>query len=195
MSGQTCGQLGVPALFVETRGVYARLGCDVYGIERDARTFPGGAASITHPPCRLWSSLRHLSKAHPSEKEVAFFALDVVRRWGGVLEHPLRSSFWREAGVRDLHSGRRDKFGGWLLPIFQQWFGHRAQKATFLYLVGVEPSALPPIPLVLGDATHTVGLWSGRDRSRCRPTISNGEYARTPEPLARWLIQVVGSVR
>ena len=47
---------------------------------------------------------------------------------------------------------------------------------------------VPPLPLVLGEATHTVGLWSGRDKATCRPSIAKHEYESTPDELASWLV-------
>jgi len=48
----------------------------------------------------------------------------------------------------------------------------------------------PPLPLVLGEATHTVGLWSGCDKATCRPSIAKHEYEHTPPELAQWLVDL-----
>jgi hypothetical protein len=72
--------------------------------------------------------------------------------------------------------------------IDQFWFGHRAQKRTKLYICGCKPKNVPKIPIRLGKATHTVGLWSGRNRQTCRPSILKKEYEATPEEFAEWLI-------
>lgn len=181
----------VAVLFARTDSHYKDIpGCDVYDIERDALTWAGGTAIVAHPPCRAWASLRHCAKPSPGEKEYAIWAIEQVRRWGGVLEHPLRSLLWPTANLPE--PGERDTFGGWTLIVDQNWWGHRARKRTRLYIVGCEPSDLPDMPMVLGEATHTVGLWSGRDKARCRPSISKPEFEHSPPAFARWLAELAG---
>lgn len=179
----------VAVLFARADSIYKTLpGCDVYDIDRDARTFPGGMPVIAHPPCRAWASLRHHAKPRDGEKDLAHFAISAVRANGGVLEHPWLSTLWDAAGLPA--PGYTDEWGGWTLPIDQNWFGHRARKRTRLYIVGVPPRQIPEMPIVLGEATHTVGLWSGRDRARCRPSIAKWEYEHTPQVLAEWLVEL-----
>jgi hypothetical protein len=86
-----------------------------------------------------------MSRPKDGERELAFFAVEVVRAYGGVLEHPARSKLWPEYKLP--RPGHTDSFGGFTLPVDQHWFGHRAKKATFLYIVGTSPKDLPPIPL------------------------------------------------
>ncbi|WAG77019.1 hypothetical protein LMK08_16720 [Metapseudomonas furukawaii] len=179
----------VAVLFARADSIYKTLpGCDVYDMERDARTFPGGLPVVAHPPCRAWASLRHHAKPRDGEKDLAYFAISAVRNNGGVLEHPWLSTLWDAAGLPA--PGRTDEWGGWTLPVDQNWFGHRARKRTRLYIVGVSPRHIPEMPIVLGEATHTVGLWSGRDRERCRPSIAKWEYEHTPQALAEWLVEL-----
>lgn len=170
--------------------------CDVYDIDRDARNFAGGAPIVAHPPCRAWGRLRTFAKPRADEKDLAIFAVQSIRAFGGVLEHPKGSTLWPTAGLPA--PGQRDEFGGWTLPIFQSWWGHRAEKATLLYIVGCEPRDMPPMPIVLGDATHVVS-GSGRraDGGRIkkgdrgwRPEIKKAEREHTPPALAEWLVEV-----
>ena len=42
------------------------------------------------------------------------------------------------------------------------WWGHKAEKATFLYIVGCSPFDIPNLPMRLDEPTHTVSS-SGRD--------------------------------
>ncbi len=178
--------MSVAVLFARADSVYKTLpGCDVWDIERDARKWPGGSPVVAHPPCRAWASLRHHAKPREGEKELALLAIRRVRQYGGVLEHPLFSTLWKVAGLPE--PGQRDEFGGWTLIVDQNWFGHRARKRTRLYIVGCEPADIPAMPIRLGEATHTVGLWSGRDKSNCRPSITKPEYEGTPLELAAWL--------
>lgn len=175
--------------------------CDVWDAERDARKWPGGAPVVAHPPCRAWGQLRALANPRPDEKALAIFAVNQVRTFGGVLEHPKNSTLWPVAGLPA--PGRRDEFGGWTLPIFQNWFGHRAEKPTLLYIVGCEPADIPPLPLVLGDATHVIGS-SGRRRdggrlhkgdAGWRPEVTKAEREHTPPALAAWLVQLAERCR
>lgn len=187
----------IAVLFARQDSIYKTLGCDVWDIERDARKWPGGSPVVAHPPCRLWGRLRHFANSMPGEKELALFAVEQVRRFGGVLEHPAYSTLWPAAGL-PKPGQVPDKFGGWTLPIFQSWFGHRADKATFLYIVGIAPAQIPVLPLMLGEATHIIGTSARRKDglrlrpgdSGYRPEVTKAEREHTPEPLARWLLKV-----
>ena len=179
----------VAALFVRHDSVYKTApGVDAWDAERDARLWPGGCPAVCHPPCRAWATLRHHAKPRPGEKELALWSVAQVRQHGGVIEHPHRSTLWPAAGLPE--PGQRDAWGGWTLTVDQHWWGHRAQKRTRLYIVGCEPGDIPVMPLALGEATHTVGLWSGRNKATCRPSISKPEYEGTPPDFARWLVEL-----
>lgn len=179
----------VAVLFACADSIYKALPvCEVYDKKRNALRYEGGLPVVAHPPCRAWASLRHCAKPEPGEKELAYFALAQVRKNGGVLEHPHRTTFWQAAGLPDV--GEVDQHGGYTIVVDQNWWGHRAQKRTRLYICGVEPRDLPRMPLTLGHATHTVGLWSGRDKARCRPSIGKKEFEATPHDFAIWLVTV-----
>lgn len=187
----------VAALFVRSDSVYKAMpGVDAWDAERDARKWAGECPVIAHPPCRAWGQLSHFAKPRDDEKALALWAVDQVRAHGGVLEHPKKSTLWPAAGLP--YPGERDKFGGWTLPIFQSWWGHRAEKATLLYIVGCAPAEIPDIPLVLGDAPCIVGS-SGRrtDGKRLQPgdagyrqEITKAEREHTPPELAAWLVEL-----
>ena len=157
--------------------------CDVYDMERDARTFGGGLPVIAHPPCRAWGQLRHFAKPREDEKDLAFHAIEQVRNFGGILEHPLKSTFWDAAKVPA--AGRIDEFGGFRFPILQSWFGHRAEKATYLYVCGVKPKDVPATPYSIAEPSHVV-----QSRSDRRPHISKAEREHTPAMLATWLVRL-----
>lgn len=85
----------IAVLFARKDSVYKTIPeCDVYDQERDALTWLGGVPAICHPPCRLWGRLRQFSTAPIEEKQLAIFAVDQVRKHGGILEHPSGSSLW-----------------------------------------------------------------------------------------------------
>lgn len=187
----------VAVLFARADSNYKALpGVDVWDAERDARRWPGGCQVVAHPPCRAWGRLRHFAKPRPDEKELALFAVDQVRRFGGVLEHPKASTLWAAAGLPA--PGHSDEFGGWTLPIAQHWFGHRAEKLTLLYIVGCAPDQVPDMPMVLGGSTHVIA--QGRnlpDGKRLvkgmpgwRPEVSKAEREHTPPKLAAWLVEL-----
>lgn len=191
-----CAMNCVAVLFARRDSIYKSIpGTDVFDADRDALRWPGGTPVVAHPPCRAWGQLRHMANPRDGEKELAIFAIDQVRRFGGVLEHPKNSSLWPFFGIQD--APRRDAFGGWTLPINQSWWGHRAEKATRLYVVGCEPSDVPTIPLVLGDAPcvcGTPGAYKGRRLRRgdpgWRPEITKAEREHTPKALAQWLVEL-----
>ncbi len=191
----------VSVLFARSDSFYKSLpGCDVFDIERDARTFQGGSPVVAHPPCRAWGRLRALANPRPDEKALALWAVEQVRRFGGVLEHPAGSTLWAAC---DLPApGTVDAFGGWTLPIFQSSFGHRAEKPTFLYIVGIAPADLPPMSFRLGEASHIIGT-SGRRRdggrlhkgdTGWRPEVTKAEREHTPPELAFWLVEIARRV-
>lgn len=182
----------VAVLFARSDSNYKAIpGCDVYDIERDARTWSGGAPVVAHPPCRGWGRLRHFARPRHDEKQLAIFAVQQVRKFGGVLEHPAHSTLWSAAGLPP--PGEVDDYGGWTLPICQHWWGHRAEKKTWLYIVGCAPAQLPDFPLVLGQATHTISS-SGRRRDgsrlKDRPEVTKAEREHTPIALAEWLVEL-----
>ena len=182
----------VAVLFARADSVYKTLpDVDVYDMERDARTYDGPWPVVAHPPCRAWGRLRHMANPRADERNLARLAVALVREFGGVLEHPAASTLWPAQQLPE--PGQRDAFGGWTLPISQNWWGHRAAKATRLYVVGCEPSDAPTPPLVLGEAEAVCGT-SGRrtdgTRNTRRPEISKDEREHTPPELATWLVEL-----
>lgn len=183
--------MSIAVLFARTDSVYKTLpGCDVYDIDRDARTYSGGAPIVAHPPCRAWGSLRHFAKPRPSERRLAIWSIMMIRRHGGVLEHPAASRLWPTLMLPE--PGQRDIFGGFTMPIDQDWFGHRAEKRTKLYICGIEPRDLPPFPIRLEEPTHVVSPWAGlrAGMTGYRPQLRKPEREATPIELAKWLCEV-----
>lgn len=181
----------VAVLFARADSIYKTLPfCDVWDIERDARNYAGPLPVVAHPPCRAWGRLRHFANPRPDEKDLARFAVRTVRAFGGVLEHPAHSTLW--ADMRLPPPGARDEHGGFTLGLPQHWFGHKAEKATWLYIAGCSPRELPPIPLVLGEAEYVVSSTRGQTK---KPELTKPEREATPEPFARWLCDVARITR
>jgi len=164
----------IAALFVRRNSHYKDIpGVDCYDADRDALTFKGGFPGIYHPPCRAWGKYAHWAKPRAGERELAIWSMDMCRKFGGVIEHPSTSKLWTESNC--LSYGVRDDHGGVLIPVYQSWWGHRAQKATCFYIVG----PLPHIP----------------ENPEIRPTktiegMGRAEREKTPFELALWLVNV-----
>ncbi len=188
----------VAVLFARADSNYKAMpGVDVWDAERDARRWPGGAPVVAHPPCRAWGRLHYFARPRPDEKDLGFFAADQVRRFGGVLEHPKDSKLWGAAGLP--RPGQLDAWGGWTLPISQSWWGHKAEKLTWLYIVGCSPRELPEMPLRLGRATHVItqsrvrrkdGTRLRKGMEGWRPEVTKAEREHTPPELAAWLVDL-----
>ena len=88
----------VAALYVDPRGPYPSMpGVDCWDERRDARNYAGPHPVVAHPPCGPWSRLRFFCR-HQA-RELAPLAVAQVRRWLGVLEHPMGSLLWREMAL------------------------------------------------------------------------------------------------
>lgn len=134
------------ALYVRADSIYFELLFDVWDAARDARLYAGPWPVIAHPPCRGWGSLRKFAKPRSDELELAFYAVDQVRQWGGVLEHPQGSSLWSAADL-PRPGEPADAYGGFTVLVDQGWFGHFAPKPTWLYVVGMPRHHFPPMPV------------------------------------------------
>jgi len=177
----------VAVLFARSDSHYKSIpGTDVWDIERDARNWEGGSPIVAHPPCRAWGRLRQFAKPRPDEKNLALLAIDHVRAFGGVLEHPAESSLFLER--RLPRPGEfPDEFGGWTLEIEQFHWGHRAEKATWLYIVGCNQNEIPDIPRREGKATHCIRPTKSYPRL---PSVTKAEREHTPPALASWLCEL-----
>ena len=172
-------------LFARRDSIYKTIaGCDVYDIDRDATSYNGSLPVVAHPPCRSWGNLAHFAKPRPGERDLAFFAVEQVRRCGGVLEHPVTSKLWKEANLPA--AGKRDSFGGFSLVIDQHWFGHLARKRTLLYICGTDPGKVPDYPFSIAEPEFMLGT--------CRrghyKELPKSHREATPAELAIWLVDL-----
>lgn len=165
----------VAALYVRADGHYADVpGVEPWDVQRDASRYEGPHPVVAHPPCAPWGRYRAISGTR-QRADLAVRAVGQVRQWGGVLEHPAHSHLWV---ARELPEpgGERDRWGGWTLLIRQSWWGHRAPKPTWLYIVGT--AAVPDMPPPVPDPGGRIETMSRRQREL------------TPPALARWLIEL-----
>lgn len=174
----------VAVLYVDPRGVYPSMVADVWDEERNAFHYAGPMPVVAHPPCGQWGALRNLQRVRRNMREAmcAVFAVDQVRRWGGVLEHPARSSLW-DTEQLPRPGALPDAWGGWTLEVDQVRFGHAAQKRTWLYIVGITTDELPPPPPPPPPPTKTV------------ENMGHQERRRTPPAFAEWLLEVASRCR
>lgn len=199
----------VAALFVSEKGPYVDLpGVDLWPETRDARLYDGPYPVVAHPPCERWGRYWHggpsarVRRVKGDDGGCFAAALFAVRNWGGVLEHPAASSAWAAFGLRrPPRAGgwiTADWQGGWTCCVDQGHYGHRAQKATWLYAVGVE---LPS--LVWGKSSRRVrldeGFHSAEERRRRIRTgtcqrLSKRERIETPIPFRDLLLGLALSV-
>lgn len=70
-------------------------------------------------------------------------ALNSVRQFGGIIEHPEHSHAWAYFGLaKPPRKGgwvKADECGGWTCRVEQGRYGHYAPKPTWLYAVGIDP--------------------------------------------------------
>lgn len=213
----------VAALYIDPRGPYPTLrrcyceedrrecDCvfvDCWDVFRDARLYDGPHPVVAHPPCGPWGRLRHLYRGY--EHDCAPRAVEQVRRWGGVLEHPAGSKLWEHCGLPvppydywEEDTSVHDSFGGYTIQIEQVEWGHVARKRTWLYLVGVPREALEGPPYPGRQPTHWCS--GGRDypgrkhRGMVAPPgikcASAQQRRRTPRLFAEYLIRLARSVK
>jgi len=200
----------VAALYVVPGGCYYGLPDVVpYGLpERDARLYAGPFPVVAHPPCERWGRYWH---GGPSAKVRRLLgddggcfaaALESVRRWGGVLEHPEASAAWDAFRLRKppryggwVSAGMHD--GGWTCCVEQGHYGHPAAKATWLYACGTK---LPS--LTWGKCGKRIrlddGFHSAAERARSIKTgicqrLSKRQRMMTPLPFRDLLLAIAAS--
>lgn len=179
--------VAVSALFVRKDSIYKELGVDCWDAERNALKWPGGNPIIAHPPCRSWGQLAHMAKPAEGERELAIWAIEQIRQWGGVLEHPRASKLWKELR---LPLGReRDEFGGFTMCVDQSWWGHKARKRTLLYICGCKPADVPATALSFTPPTHVITQGLRKGQPGWRPRVTDREREATPIEFAKWLIE------
>jgi len=146
----------IAALYVQTGGCYFGLpGVDPYDKKRDARLYAGPYPVVAHPPCERWGRYwggGPMLHGTPRQKRLGddggcfAAALESVRTWGGVLEHPEGSHAWRafELNLPPRSGGwvNADFYGGRTCCVEQGAYGHRARKATWLYAARVNLPSL-----------------------------------------------------
>ena len=200
----------IAALFVLPNGPYAGIpGIDIWDEKRDARLYDGPFPVVAHPPCERWGRYWHggpsarVRRVKGDDGGCFAAALAAVRRWGGVLEHPAGSAAWEAFGLKTPKRVggwvNADFDGGWTCCVDQGHYGHRAQKATWLYAVGA------PLPILKwGKSTNKIrlddGYHSAEERRRAIRTgacqrLSKRQRLETPDQFRDLLIAIARDCR
>lgn len=183
----------IAALFVQTGGVYYGMpDVDPWDEQRDARLYAGPWPVVAHPPCQLWTNFAHLNfkrwggeHNRPGNDGGCFAsALESVRKWGGVLEHPAGSRAWAAHGMLRPVGSEWSYCGSdeWTCEVWQSAYGHRARKRTWLYYRGPEP---PELDWSRNPGTHQCGWFD-----RIKPTLSKNEASATPLAFRDMLLSI-----
>jgi hypothetical protein len=181
---------GVAVLYADPKGPYPRLPVDVWDVSRDARTYAGPFPVVAHPPCGPWGQLRRLYKGGEGGADCGPLAVDCVRRWGGVLEHPRGSLLFTHCGM-PRPGDPPDEWGGRTYALEQVSWGHACRKPTWIYVVGVSPETVLAGIRTGGEPTHQI--WGQRGSTRHRADLlgaNAGMRRRTPPAFADWLVSL-----
>ncbi len=184
----------IAALYVEPDGAYSGLdGIDLWDERRDARLYAGPWPVVAHPPCNRWCRFapgieRRFGYRVGDDGGCFAAALEAVRAFGGVLEHPAYSLAWARFGLPKPQSSQ-----GWTTSLFdggascyveQGRYGHPMKKATWLYAYGVE---LPELRWGRRFDHEQLGAykWGSRlyfpEHDRNRPRCDSEHAKTTPE--------------
>lgn len=186
----------VAVLYVDPRGPYPDLVAHWYDAERDARRYWGPWPVVAHPPCGPWGPMRHLSSGVGAEQDASCGprAVEQVRQWGGVLEHPAGSTLWLQCGL-PRPGELPDAWGGITYEVCQVDWGHVARKRTWLYVVNVRPGQMPKAP-AHREPTHWASGGRTRSSRKGKPAppgikiCSAQQRRRTPTEFAKFLVSV-----
>ena len=196
----------VAALYVQTGGCYYGLpDVDPWDEARDARLYDGPWPVVAHPPCERWGRYwfggpsARMRRALGDDDGCFEAALEAVRRFGGVLEHPEGSHAWRahELNLPPRSGGWvvADWGGGWTCCVEQGAYGHRARKATWLYAHGVDVGSLAwgradGDFVRLGDGFHSAEDWRRAVKTGACQRLSKRQRAATPLPFRDVLLDI-----
>jgi len=189
----------IAALFVQPDGCYEGLhDVDAWPEHRDARLYDDALPVVAHPPCQLWGNMAAVNYARwggehnkPGNDGGCFAsALASVRRCGGVLEHPKSSRAFAAHGIDKPHGIGWQQITKtvWVCEVWQSAYGHRANKATWLYYCG--NNAPHELRWDRPKGTHQVGFQDQRGKARNKPTLGKKEANATPIAFRDELIEL-----
>lgn len=189
----------IAALFVQPDGCYIGLeDVDPWPENRDARLYAGPMSVVAHPPCQLWGAMANVNfkrwggeHNRPGNDGGCFSsALESVRKFGGVLEHPAKTKAFVAHGLqRPAGLGwTKNDDGSWVCEVWQSAYGHRANKATWIYYFGINPPHELNWDRPIGS--HQIGFHDQRGKQANKPTLSKKEANATPIAFRDELIKL-----
>lgn len=188
----------ISALFVQSNGCYFNdTRIDAWDIKKDARLYNGPNAVIAHPPCQLWGKLATVNYVRwggdhnkPGNDDGCFkSALESVNKYCGVLEHPANTKAFETYGIgKPNKSGWKRTGKGWVCEVWQSAYGHKANKATWLYYVGFNKPFELKWDKIKG--THQIGRQDQRGKLANKPTLNKKEANATPIEFKELLISL-----
>ena len=187
----------VAALYIDPCGPYpALLGTDAcWPKERDAKLYAGPHPIVAHPDCGPWSKLRHMCSKQ--DRTCGPVAVEQVRKYRGVLEHPEHSALFSELELPKPEGRSKsvgfDSWGGRTYQVDQCDWGHRCRKPTWLYVVApfaVHDWLFRRLNWQRGTGTPTHCVCTGPRQSQRLPVATKAVKRQTPEPFARLLIEI-----
>lgn len=211
--------MSIAALFVETGGCYFGLpGVDPWDEAREARLYAGPHPVVAHPPCQRWGKfwagapwkIARTGERHEAGDDGGCFAaaLEAVRTWGGVLEHPEGSRAWQQFHLAKPERGqgwvRADwpADDGWTCCVDQGHYGHQARKPTWLYAHGVDLPELDwgaSIGTYLDEALHGPEKVAHRRKMTAKygicQMINTRDRIKTPLPFRDLLISIAETAK
>ena len=173
----------IAALFVQKNGAYFNVpSIDVWDETRDARTYRGPHPVVAHPPCQRWGKMwagqplyiKRTGKRKKKGDDNGCFsaALNSVRKYSGILEHPMHSHAWAHFGLtKPPRTGgwiTADEYGGYTCCVEQGRYGHYAPKPTWLYVVGCNLPELRWGIYKVQDSDFPEWAMQKYGRERCR---------------------------
>lgn len=152
----------IPVLCVmKGSNYYSIPNLDIYDKKRDAYNYAGADMVIAHPPCQQWSRLRKFAIDDKYERDLAPFCYEIVRKNGGILEHPAGSALFRYVNAPRSQ----------IYSVDQSWWGFPARKRTYLFVQDLE---LLPYPISLDIPKMNVHQMHSSQRSKM--TLSMCEW-------------------
>jgi len=176
----------------------------LFAVEAFAVAALGPHPVVAHPPCARWSRLAGFTEARFGLKrgdDGGCFeaAVESVRRFGGVIEHPAYSKAWDRYGLpepawRGGWSAGIDR--GWTCYIEQGRYGLPTKKATWLYAYGVDLPELRWGYTPDGEGENGGGMDNWRDtwtRDFFKHHRHDGMRSRTPTEFRDILLDMARS--
>lgn len=183
----------IAALYVESGGCYFGLpDVDPWDVGRDARLYAGPHPVVAHPPCERWCQLSAVNAKRwnyriDDDDGCFVAALQAVRRFGGVLEHPAESRAFKMHRIPEPTFGVWQKTidGDWTTEVWQSAYGHRARKRTWLLYNGPTP---PPLNWSRQPGECQIGWFDQK-----KPQFPKNEHPRTPTAFRDLLLAMAAA--